>query len=89
MKDDLISRKAVIKAVDKHKRDDGTLDDDISIILEEIKTAFDKEEVINQLESSMAKVQGMSYNEYTSGIESGYCAAIMDAIEIVEEGGIE
>ena len=89
MSDDLISRKAVIKAVDEHKRDDGTLDDDISIILEEIKTAFDKEEVINQLKSSMAKVQGISYSEYTSGIESGYCAAIMDAIEIVEEGGIE
>lgn len=89
MSDDLIRRKAVIEAVDRHTKDDGALDDDISVILEEIKTAFDKEEVINQLKSSMAKVQGMSYSEYTSGIESGYCAAIMDAIEIVEEGGIE
>ena len=33
MSDDLISRKAVIKAVDRHTREDGTLDDDISIIL--------------------------------------------------------
>ena len=36
MSDDLISRKAVIEAVDRHTRDDGTLDDDISVILEEV-----------------------------------------------------
>ena len=42
MSDDLISRKAVIEAVDRHTREDGTLDDDISIILEEVKTAYDK-----------------------------------------------
>lgn len=47
---DLISRKAVIEAVDRHTRDDGTLDDDISVILEEVETAFDKEEVIEELE---------------------------------------
>lgn len=35
MIDDLISRKAAIEAVDRHTRDDGTLDDDISVILEE------------------------------------------------------
>lgn len=46
MSNDLISRKAVIKAVDRHTREDGTLDDDISIILEEVKTGFDKEKVI-------------------------------------------
>ena len=40
---DLISRDKVIKVVDKHTKDDGTLDDDISVILEEVKTAFDKE----------------------------------------------
>ena len=28
MSDDLISRQEVIKAVDKHTRNDGTLDDD-------------------------------------------------------------
>lgn len=31
-----------IKAVDRHTRDDGTLDEDISVILEEVKTAYDK-----------------------------------------------
>ena len=51
MMDDLISRKEVIKAVDRHTRDDGTLDDDISVILEEIKTAFDKEKVIEVLKT--------------------------------------
>lgn len=50
MSDDLISRKAVIEAVDRHTREDGTLDDDISVILEEVKTAFDKEKVVKQIE---------------------------------------
>lgn len=50
MSDDLISRKAVIAAVDRHTREDGTLDDDISVILEEVKTAFDKEKVAKQIE---------------------------------------
>ena len=34
--DVLLSRNEVIKAVDRHTRDDGTLDDDISCILEEV-----------------------------------------------------
>lgn len=35
----LIDSEAVIKAVDRHTRDDGTLDEDISIILEELPSA--------------------------------------------------
>ena len=50
MSDDLISREAVIEVVDRHTREDGTLDEDISVILEEVETAFDKEEVIEELE---------------------------------------
>ena len=46
MSDDLISREAIIEAVDRHTREDGTLDDDITIILEEVKTAFGKGRVI-------------------------------------------
>ena len=34
--DDAVSREAVIKAVDAHTNEDGTLDDDISVILEDI-----------------------------------------------------
>lgn len=48
---DLISRKAVIEAADRHTRDDGTLDDDISVILEEVETAFDKGKIIEELKS--------------------------------------
>ena len=33
----LLKESDVIKAVDKHTRDDGTLDDDISVILEEVE----------------------------------------------------
>ena len=49
MSDDLISREAVIEVVDRHTREDGTLDEDISVILEEVETAFDKEKTIDQL----------------------------------------
>lgn len=49
MSDDLIRRKAVIEAVDRHTKEDGTLDDDISVILEEVETVFDKEKVIEEL----------------------------------------
>lgn len=40
--DRAISLNAVIKAVDKHTNDDGTLDDDISCILEDIPSAEPK-----------------------------------------------
>lgn len=33
---DAVSRKAVVRAVDKYTNDDGTLDDDITCILEEV-----------------------------------------------------
>lgn len=46
----LLKESDVIKAVDKHTRDDGTLDDDISVIIEEVETGFDKEMVIEELE---------------------------------------
>lgn len=46
----LLKESDVIKAVDRHTRDDGTLDDDISVILEEVETGFDKEKVLEELE---------------------------------------
>ena len=75
MSDDLIRRKAVIKAVDRHTRDDGTLDDDISVILEEVETAFDKEKVIEELENYLFEKYCVEGDENIS--------------EIVEKGGIE
>lgn len=81
---DLISRKAVIEAVDKHTREDGTLDEDISIILEEVKTAFDKEKVIDELEYD----KEMSA-KYSTGLrEQGHIEAFDEAISIVKKGGI-
>ena len=89
MSDDLISRKAVIESVDRHTRDDGTLDDDISVILEEVETAFDKEKVIKELKANMSSVQGISGQAVTFMFSDGYYNGTKDAIEIVEKGGIE
>ena len=84
MKDDLISRKAAIEAVDRHTRDDGTFDDDISVILEEVETAFDKEKVIEELEYD----KGMSA-KYSTGLrEQGHVEAFDEAIYVVKKGGI-
>ena len=92
MSDDLISRKAVIEVVDRHTREDGTLDEDISVILEEVETAFDKEKVIKEL-----KALKMMYflTIANTGDEKLDCAyinvgnALDKAIEIIEEGGTE
>ena len=79
MCDDLISRKAIIESVDRHTRDDGTLDDDISVILEEVESAFDKEKVIEELKSPC---------NYT--IMAGKHFTTVDrSVKIVEKGGIE
>ena len=52
----------VIKAVDRHTRDDGTLDDDISVILEEVKTACDKKTDDNE-ESNADRIRSMTDEE--------------------------
>ena len=82
MKDDLISRKAVIEAVDKHTKEDGTLDDDISVILEEVETAFDKEKVIEELKGEIELC-------VTHPLYPGRYIKKDRAVEIVEKGGIE
>lgn len=75
MSDDLISREAIIEAVDRHTREDGTLDDDITIILEEVKTAFDKGRVIEE-------IRNVPYGYYNVETEN-------EIVEIIEKGGIE
>ena len=77
MSNDLISRKAVIEAVDKHTREDGTLDEDISIILEEVKTAFDKEKVTEEL----VELRQREYNDYDDEPET------LDGEEIYDDRG--
>lgn len=80
MSNDLISRDEVIKAVDRHTKEDGTLDDDISVILEEVKMAFNKGKVIEELRKN-SRIFSDSWN-YNG-------AACFDkAIEIVERGGV-
>lgn len=85
--DRLVNVNDVIEAVDKHTREDGTLDEDISVILEEVETAFDKDKVINEIHISSA---GMAVNmNVSSSYAEGYIDAAKDIIEIVERGGIE
>lgn len=84
MRDDLISRRAVIEAVDKHTKENGTLDDDITVILEEVMTAFDKEKVKQEMKK-------YSHNFYPS--TDHYCLSqkavdLKKAIEIIEKGGM-
>lgn len=83
MNDDLISRESVIKAVDRHTREDGTLDEDISVILEEVKTAFNKEKVIEELMSTNCEL------DECDNYDGCFDHALIIAKEIVEKGGIE
>ena len=96
---DLISREAVIEAVDRHTRDDGTLDDDISVILEEVETAFDKEKVIEELkkcrdfydinDEPSSNIGSKEYVQECCDIREhkGKWIAYNTAIEFVEKGG--
>lgn len=88
MSDDLISRKAVIAAADRHTREDGTLDDDISVILEEVETTFDKEKVIKELKN-LAEVSREYWSKFDDEDAFGEMNAYTRAIEIVEKGGVE
>ena len=83
MSNDLISRKAVIETVYRHTRDDGTLDDDISVILEEVETAFDKEKVKEELTAGkFITIGGNTVGESVN-------IRIDRAVEVVEKGGIK
>ena len=71
--DRLVNVKDVIEAVDKHTREDETLDEDISVILEEVETAFDKEKTIDQLKEEGCIIDDEAGNR---------------AVEIIEKGGL-
>ena len=83
----LIDESDVIRAVDKHTTDDDKLDEDISVILEEVKTAFDKEKVIKELQ----KMKGVPHDDSVAEIVSTqiWNKALQKAIKIIEKGGIE
>ena len=71
----LVNVNDVIEAIDKHTREDETLDEDISVILEEVKTAFDEEKVINE-------IRNVPHGYYNTETEN-------EIIKIIEKGGIQ
>lgn len=77
----LIRRYDVIKAVDKHTTEDGKLDEDISVILEEVETVFDKQNVLDQIERQ-SKLYSLSDRDCEFAIPQNI------ALEIVKNGGI-
>ena len=73
----------VIEIVDRNTRKDGTLDEDISVILEEVETAFDKEKVKEELTAGkFITIGGNTVGESVN-------IRIDRAVEIVEKGGIK
>lgn len=82
MSNDLISRKAVIQAVDRHTTEEGKIDEDISVILEEIPTAYDVDAVCKELDKASDY-----YEMDEQGKEHVQMVNLADAIEIVRNGG--
>lgn len=93
MRDDLISRKAVLKLLYEIKGDScipknyGTILDIIRNV-RNIPTAFDKEKVIEELisEASRWHESGVKFKDEN---EKGVAAGFRLATHIVEKGGIE
>lgn len=83
----LVNVNDVIEAIDKHTREDETLDEDISVILEEVKTAFDEEKVIDELNDIKDIPRDDSAAETIS--TRIWNKAVTKSIKIVEKGGIE
>lgn len=83
----LVNVNDVIEAIDKHTREDETLDEDISVILEEVKTAFDEEKVIDELNDIKDIPRDDSAAETIS--TRIWNRAVTKSIKIVERGGIE
>lgn len=78
----------VIKAVDRHTREDGTLDEDITVILEEVKTDFDKKKVIKDLITCKKHAEVTFHNDSTAQ-HFGEAVAYQNAIEIIKKGGVD
>lgn len=84
----LIDESDVIRVVDKHTTDDDKLDEDISVILEEVKTAFDKKKVIEEMqETGVRFCVNVKCPEDCQNCEHGVLMKAL--IDIVGKGGIE
>lgn len=81
----LIDADTVIKAVDRHTKDETevVLNDDITCILEEVPTAYDVEKVVAEL----GKAE--SVKNFGSRNSGNLLIPLKDAIDIVKGGGIE
>ena len=103
MSDDLISRRALLEAIDSsfvtpilkiNMREEHKAVSKIWEIIVNMPTAFNKEKVINELReelnlSDAEKERCARENPLQFDSAKGYANGIANAIEIVEKGGIE
>lgn len=94
MSDDLISRKALLDRFrygDKESESDKAWICAVRRMIKEQPTAFDKEKVRRELiELRNEEIyKPDSINKYTEARSQGRYSAFLDAIRIVEKGGIE
>ena len=84
----LVDENDVIKMVDKYTNDDGTLEEDISCIVENIPTAYDVEKVIKSLSNRAASAKDY-WDTFNDSCAFGEMNAYGQAVEIVRSGGCE
>ena len=103
MSDDLISRKAIYKAIsdylNRSRLGETSAQTDLRVgeiasIIHGVPTAFNKEKVIEELKSNMGSAQLAQLLTGTDlvqcgGFSYGYYNGVKDAVKIVEKGGIE
>ena len=89
----LLNENDIIVAVDRHTREDGTLDEDISVILEEVKISFDKEKVEKKISGLREYAENRKKQCYVEAPEYHYYDGMFEALyvieQIVKKGGIE
>lgn len=93
MNNDLISRSAVLQILYDVKDDDDTPKNygtllDIMRQIRELPTAFDKEQVIEELKH-LENDTFNYYNRYDDEVAFGESSAFRSAIKIIEKGGVE
>ena len=97
MSDDLISRRALLEAIDSsfvipilkiNMREEHKAVNKIWGIITNMPTAFDKEKVIEKLNEEKEGSEWY-WNEYDNEEDFGEMNAYKKAIKIVEKGGIE
>lgn len=85
MSDDLISRKVLIADMKSRKYIDKALCEIFETVVDEAPTAFDKEKVIEELNSE----RNLMYREDGTLMGARTQISIDRAVDIVEKGGIE